>query len=175
MMPWKPLAAALALGAVSLTSTNAFAWFDVCNKTPDKNMYIAYVYYEPSVTTVYTDVCGSYEEVYSPSYFTSWKVSGWWYLTPGQCATTYGGPVTNNTRSYVYADITDGSTLVGANVPITVVNPAFSMDEYYNAVIQGDPVETTGDAFCANPPATWTAYAAEVWQAGYTNFTYTID
>jgi uncharacterized membrane protein len=172
----KLLAAAIALSAISLVPKESFAWFEVCNKKANgADMWVTYMYYEPNMSTVQTDACGSYETLYSPSYFEAWKVTGWWHLTANQCTTVYGGALTN-TRSYVYAQISDGSTLLGANVPEQVVGPAFAIDQYITPHFEGsEPVETSGDAFCANPPNPWTVDAVEIWQAGYSNFTDTID
>jgi uncharacterized membrane protein len=183
-MNWKTLVGALVLGAGSLVPKTSFASFEICNrKTNGADMWVTYAYYEPNVSTVHTDDCSSYETLYSPSYFTAWKNTGWWYLTPNQCATVYS-PAVSNTRAYVYADITDGSTLIGTaqpgqgaptHVPFLVDPNAFAIDQYITPVFQGsDPVETTGDGQCLENDM-WTVSSAEIWQAGNTNWVLNID
>jgi hypothetical protein len=58
---------------------------------------------------------------FPPKYYTAWKNTGWWHLNRNQCATVYG-PALANTWGYVYALISDGSSLTGANVPFKVAN-----------------------------------------------------
>jgi uncharacterized membrane protein len=167
----KKLTALFALGLVSLTASESFAWFEICNtKSDGANMWVTYAYYVPYTDTIYTDACGSYEKLYSPSYFTTWRNTGWWYLTPNQCATVYG-PALSNTWGYVYAYITDGSSLSGADVPFQVVSPAFTLDQYSTPVIQGsDPLQTNGYGYCANPVTPWTVNTLPVFQGSYSNF-----
>jgi uncharacterized membrane protein len=183
-MNWKLSASAMALCAVSLVPKTSFAWFDICNqKTNGADMWVTYAYYEPNVSTVYTDDCSSYETLYSPSYFTAWKNTGWWYLTPTECATVYG-PAIGNTRAYVYADITDGSTLIGIAQPgqgapthptFTLDDNAFSIDQYVTPVLVGsDPVETAGEGDCITNDM-YSVTTAEIWQGSNSNFTLTID
>lgn len=167
----KRLAMIFALAMVAFASRDASAWFEICNtKSNGANMWVTYAYYVPNTETVYTDACGSFQRLYSPSYFVTWRNTGWWYLTPNQCATVYT-PALNNAWGYVYADITDGSTLNNATVPFQVVSPAFSLDQYTTPVYVGsDPVETNGDGLCATPVNPWTVNTLPVNQGSYSNF-----
>jgi uncharacterized membrane protein len=170
----KKLIAALALGGLVLSSRTSFAWFEICNtKSNGADMYVTYAYYEPSTTTIYTDACGSFTRVFSPQYFTAWKNTGWWHLYPNQCATVYG-PALANTWGYVYAQISDGSSLIGANVPFTVANTAFGIDQYVKGPFgscSGECVEQRGFGTCGSPgPAYWTVNTLPVHQDSYQNF-----
>jgi len=179
----KKLTAALAfgasLGACLVMSNNAFAWFQVCNtKSNGASMYVTYAYYQPSTTTIHTDACGSFYGVYSPQYYTAWKNTGWWHLYRNQCATVYG-PALRNTWGYVYAQISDGSTLVGANVPFKVSNAAFGIDQYVNGPFgscNGACLGRQGSGLCSSPaPVYWYTKTLPVYQGGYSNFTLNIN
>ena len=151
-----------------LLSSNAFAWFEICNtKSNGADMYVTYAYYEPSTTTLYTDACGSFTRVFSPRYYTAWKNTGWWHLYPNQCATVYG-PALTNTWGYVYAQISDGSSLVGANVPFTVASTAFGIDQYANGPYgscNGECLGQQGTGSCGSPgPRYWRVNALPIRQ-----------
>ncbi len=174
----KRLAASLTVLSLALVSTNSFAWFQICNDKADSaSMYVTYAYYEPKATTVYTDECGSHETVFSPQYFETWQNTGWWYLTANQCATVYGSAL-SNTWGYVYAQISDGSTLTGANTPFTVSDVAFTLDQYTSGPYGtcNNCVEQQGFGDCGNPqPTYWSVNTLPVNQGSYQNYTLTID
>ncbi|WP_146649749.1 DUF1036 domain-containing protein [Labilithrix luteola] len=176
-MIMKRIAAALTLATIALVSRNSFAWFDICNnKTNGASMYVTYASYVPNTTKVFSDACGSYDGVYSPAYFTAWRNTGWWHLEPNQCARVYG-PALTNTWGYVYAQISDGSTLTGANIPFTVSNVAFSIDQYRAGPFNcgAGCVGVNGAGSCGQPaPNYWTVNALPVNQGSYTNFTFSI-
>ena len=161
---------------LSLVSNNAFAWFKICNnKSNGATMYVTYAYYVPNTSKVYTDACGSYEGVQS-GYYTTWRNRGWWYLTQNQCATVYGSTL-NNSWSYVYAQISDGSHLSGANVSFTVSNVAFTLDQYTNGPYQcGSPcVGVSAIADCSPTPNYWNVNTLGVNTGNYDNFTFSIN
>jgi uncharacterized membrane protein len=170
----KKLTAALALGALVLSSRNSFAWFEICNtKSNGADMYVTYAYYEPNTTTLYTDACGSFSRVFSPQFYTAWKNTGWWHLNQNQCATVYG-PTLANTWGYIYAQISDGSSLTGANVPFTVANTAFGIDQYASGPFgscSGECVGQTGSGDCGSPgPTYWRVNTLPINQDSYQNY-----
>lgn len=174
----KKFTTALALGALVLLSRDALAWFQICNmKSNGAGMYVTYAYYEPRTTRIYTDACGSFYGVYPPQYYTAWKNTGWWHLNQNQCATVYG-PALTNTWSYVYAQISDSSSLVGANVPFKVASTAFGIDQYVNGPFgscNGQCLGVQGYGFCSSPaPTYWTVNTAPIYQGSYRNFTLNI-
>lgn len=175
----RKLTVALAVGVLCLlASQDAFAWFQICNrKANGASMYVTYAYYQPSTTRIYTDACGSFYGVYPPQYYTAWKNTGWWYLTQNQCATVYGAAL-KNTWAYVYAQISDGSTLIGANVPFKVSNLAFGIDQYVNGPFgscNGECIGTRGSGFCSQQPSYWDVDTLPVYQGSYSNFTLNIN
>jgi hypothetical protein len=174
----KTLSVVLAVSALALSSTCASAWFKICNaKSNGADMLVTYAYYEPSITTIYVDACGSFTRVFSPQYYTAWKNTGWWHITKNQCATVYT-PAINNRWAYVYAQISDGSTLVGANQPNQVSNVPLGIDHYIGGPFgscSGECIGQTGSGDCANPaPTYWNVNALPVDQGNYQNFTVTI-
>jgi uncharacterized membrane protein len=170
----KHLAAVLTLGAIGLVSKNSLASFEICNtKSDGATMYVTYAYYEPDATTDYFNACGDYYYTISPAYWTLWRNTGWWYLTPNQCATVYS-PALANTWGYVYAQISDGSTLTGANTPFTVANTAFTLDQYTNG-----PLDCSGfscspqsitDYVCPSGYSTWSVETLPVDQGSSQNY-----
>jgi uncharacterized membrane protein len=174
----KTLGIVLAASTLALSSTGASAWFKVCNaKSNGADMFVTYAYYEPSITTINIDACGSFTRVFSPQYYTAWKNTGWWHITKNQCAMVYT-PAINNRWAYVYAQISDGSTLVGANQPNQVSNVAFGIDQYIGGPFgscSGECIGQTGSGDCGNPaPTYWNVNALPVDQGNYQNFTLTI-
>lgn len=170
----KKLGAALACGTLILLPTYAFAWFEICNtKANGASMYVTYAYYEPNTTTVYTDACGSFSRVFSPQYYTAWKNTGWWHLSQNQCATVYG-PGLSNTWGYVYALISDGSSLVGADTPLTVSNVAFGIDQYVSGPFgqcSGECIGQSGSGDCWSGVTYWNVKALPINQDSFTNYT----
>jgi len=164
----------LAVCALAAFPRPSLAWFEICNTKADgADMYVTYAYYEPSTTTVVSDACGSFSRVFSPQYYTAWRNTGWWHLNRNQCAYVYG-PALANTWGYVYAQISDGSTLTGANVPFTVSNVAFGIDQYVSGPFgscNGECIGQNGSGDCGNPqPSYWTVLTLPVFQASYQNF-----
>jgi uncharacterized membrane protein len=174
----KQFLAALALITLILLSKNAFAWFEICNrKSNGADMYVTYAYYQPSTTRVHTDACGSFYGVFPPRYYTAWKNTGWWHLDQNQCATVYG-PALANTWAYVYAWISDGSSLGGANVPFTVANTAFGIDQYVSGPFgscNGECIGQSGTGFCTPAPTYWRVNTLEINQGNYQNFRLNIN
>jgi uncharacterized membrane protein len=174
----KKITAALALSALVLSSTNSFAWFQICNrKSNGADMYVTYAYYEPNTTTLYTDACGSFSRVFSPQFYKAWKNTGWWHLNQNQCATVYG-PALANTWGYIYAQISDGSSLTGANVPFTVANTAFGIDQYSSGPFgscSGERVGQSGTGDCGSPgPIYWKVNTLPINQGSSQNYTVNI-
>ena len=150
----KKLAAASAFAALLLLSSNAFAWFEICNtKSNGADMYVTYAYYQPSTTTLYTDACGSFTRVFSPRYYTAWKNTGWWHLYPNQCGTVYG-PALTNTWGYVYAQVSDGSLWSARTYP--------SRLRARRLELTNTPTDLTGPAMAS----AWTEWNRELWKPG---------
>src|SRR4051794_16528059 len=175
----KNLTAALALATLALLPKTSYAWFDICNtKSNGANMYVTYAYYQPSTTRITTDACSSFYGVLPPQYYTAWKNTGWWNLAPNQCARVYGSTL-RNTWGYVYAWISDGSSLTGANTPFTVSSAAFGIDQYVNGPYgscNGECIGQTGQGLCSSPaPTYWTVNTLPVYQGNYNNLTLNIN
>jgi uncharacterized membrane protein len=173
------LSAALACSALVLFSSDSYAWFRICNaKANGASMYVTYAYYEPNTTTLYSDACSSYTRVFPPQFYTAWKNTGWWHLNQNECATVYG-PALANTWGYVYAQISDGSTLTGANVPFQVASSAFGMDQYSAGpfgTCSGECIAQQGEGSCGSPgPTYWNVNTFPVSQDSYQNYTFTIQ
>lgn len=168
------ITAALTLGTCLLVSQNAFASFEICNtKGNGASMYVTYAYYQPSTTTIHTDACGSFYGVFPPQYYRAWKNTGWWHLYQNQCATVYG-PALTNRWGYVYAQISDGSTLIGANTPFRVSNYAFGLDQYVSGPFgscSGECLGRSGSGLCSSPgPVYWNVNTLPVDQGSYSSF-----
>jgi len=54
------------------------------------------------------------------------SVAGWWNISPGHCATVFGGSVKYNRFWYFYAQATNGATWSG-NIRSWVSNNAFML------------------------------------------------
>jgi hypothetical protein len=162
---------------------SSFAWFKVCNgKSDGADMWVTYAYYVPHENTVtyfdsvYDCPVSTNENPESGGgcYWSAWKNVGWWYLTPGGCATVYG-PALTNRYSYVYANITDGSKLNNANYSDDVITPAFSLDQrggmnFVNgncAASNNSPNLTCNEDYWVN--------TAEVDTGSFSNYTLTIN
>jgi hypothetical protein len=167
------LPAVLALGALVVLPQKALAWFEICNtKANGADMYVTYAYYEPNTTTVNTDACGSFQRVFSPQYYTAWKNTGWWHLNKNQCATVYSAAL-SNTWGYIYAQISDGSSLTGADIPFTVTNVAFAIDQYIQGPFgscSGECVGQNGTGDCGAGVNYWTVKTLPIHQNSYQNF-----
>jgi hypothetical protein len=167
------------LGAVALASTPAFAWFDICNLRADgADMYVTYAYFEPKTTTLVADSCSGSSSISPPQYYTAWRNTGWWHLNKNQCTRVYG-PAISNRYAYVYAQISDGSSLPNANVPFTVTNAAFGLDQYPNGPFgscSGECVGQSAAGDCASPaPSYYSVNTVQVDQGNYSNFVVTIQ
>ncbi len=180
------LAMALALSALILPKSHASAWFRICNtKANGADMYVTYAYYEPNITTInfeperaeFAGYCTSWSEVYPPTYYTAWRNTGWWHLNQNQCATVYG-PALSNTWGYIYAQISDGTSLTGADVPFTVTNPTFALDQYTAGPFGCKPnascPESNNVYPCAPTPTYWKVNTLPIHQDSYQNFTVNI-
>jgi uncharacterized membrane protein len=182
------LGMALAFSTVIFSMSQASAWFKICNtKSNGADMYVTYAYYEPKTTTlnfrpVNTNAaynpCFSWEQVNPPMYFTTWKNTGWWHLNKNQCARVYG-PALSNTWGYIYAQISDGSSLIGADVPFVVADTAFELDPIpYTSGPFGCTVDsctvTSGGSACHPTTTYWNVNTLPVHQGSYQNFTVNI-
>src|SRR5208337_2091836 len=171
--PMNKLTIALVLSAVVLPTTHASAWFRICNtKANGADMYVTYAYYQPNTTTLNVDACGSFTRIFPPQYYTAWRNTGWWHLNQNQCATVYG-PALSNTWGYIYAQISDGSSLTGANVPFTVANTAFAMDQYSSGPFgscNGECIGQSGTGDCSPSPSYWKVNTLPIHQDSYQNF-----
>jgi|SRR5665213_1681784 len=166
------------LGAVTLASTHAFAWVEICNiKANGADMYVTYAYYEPNTTTLVTDACSSSSSVSPPQYYTAWRNTGWWHLTKNQCARVYT-PAISNRYAYVYAQISDGSSLLNANVPFTVTNAVFGLDQYWNGPFgscSGECVGQSATGDCASPAPSYYSVNTLQLDQGSNNSNLTLD
>ena len=174
MRALKLFTVALAFGALLFSTQHSFAQFEICNtKANGADMYVTYAYYEPNTTTLTTDACGSFTRVFSPQYYTAWKNTGWWHLKQNQCATVYQQPLAN-TWGYVYAQISDGSSLTGANIPFQVASSAFGIDQYSSGPFGScgsECVGQNGTGDCASPAPTYrNVITLPVHQESYTSF-----
>ena len=182
------LGMALALSAVILPTSDASAWFKICNtKANGADMYVTYAYYEPKITTINFEPvnthtpynpCFSWEQVDPPVYFTAWRNTGWWHLNQNQCAKVYG-PALSNTWGYIYAQISDGTSLTGADVPFTVADTAFALDPVqYTAgpfgCNSGSCPATFGGGNCTPTTTYWNVNTLPIHQDSYRNFTVNI-
>ncbi|HKO47494.1 MAG TPA: DUF1036 domain-containing protein [Polyangiaceae bacterium] len=176
----KKLIGMLALAAATLAAPDSHAWFKICNtKTNGAAMWVTYASYIPSTTTIYTDACGSASSVFSPQYYTTWRNRGWWYLTQNQCATVNGAAL-NNRYQYVYAQVSDGSTLIGANsYSFQVASSAFTLDQYTggpHGSCGGECIGSVSYGHCANPqPSYWYVNTLEVDSGNASNYTLSIN
>lgn len=174
--------AGIVCSLVLFYAESSFAWFKVCNgKTNGANMWVTYTYFVPQENSVTyfnsADDCPVSTHAQPESgggcYWSSFKNVGWWYLTPGACATVQGSTLTNR-YSYVYANITDGSSLVNANYSFDVTTPAFSLDQ------QADLNFVNGNCAMSNNSSNLTCHedywrnSVEVDTGSYSNFTFTI-
>jgi uncharacterized membrane protein len=182
------LGMALALSAVIFPTSHASAWFKICNtKANGADMYVTYAYYEPHTTTLnfkpvntHTpyNPCFSWEQVEPPEYFTTWRNTGWWHLNQNQCATVYGPPL-SNTWGYIYAEISDGTSLTGADIPFTVADTAFALDPVqYSAgpfgCNGGSCPASFGGGMCTPTATYWNVNTLPIHQVSYKNFTVNI-
>ena len=164
----------LAFGTLFVLAKTASAGFEICNtKSNGAEMYVTYAYYEPSTTTLTVDACSSFTGVSPPQYFTAWRNTGWWYLKQNQCALVYGPPL-RNTWGHVYAQISDGTSLTGANIPFRVANTAFGIDQYAEGPFgpcDGECVGGNGVGLCGDPvPTYWNVDTLPINQGSYQQF-----
>jgi len=174
MKPLTTLTAALAFGVLLFSTEPSLAQFTICNtKANGADMYVTYAYYEPNTTTLSVDACGNYTSVQPPQYFIAWRNTGWWHLKKNQCATVYQQPL-RNTWGYIYAQISDGSSLVGADTPFQVANTEFAIDQYYSGPFgscSGECVGTSGYGDCGSPaPTYWYVNTLPIHQKSYSSF-----
>jgi hypothetical protein len=170
----KTLTKALAFLALSLIARPSFAWFQICNtKANNAGMWVTYAYYDPNIQTVYTDACSSFSQVFSPQYFNAWKNTGWWHLNANQCATVYA-PALSNTHGYVYALISDGTSLTGANVPFQApFNVGFGYHQYISGpfgTCSGECTGSSGQGLCASDPGYRNVMTLDINQGSSQNF-----
>jgi uncharacterized membrane protein len=174
----KNIVAVFVLGAAAFTAKDSFAWFKICNaKTNGANMWVTYANYVSSEHALvaspmcYDGVTQAHDlaNTYGSCSYSAWRNTGWWYLTPNNCATVDGNSITNS-WSYIYADMTDGTHLNGANVPFQVVNPAFEWDQYSN-LNGSNCVESAGGC---DYSGAWTVETVGVNTGNYSNYTLSI-
>jgi uncharacterized membrane protein len=159
--------------SLAFASTEALAWFKVCNQRPN-GVWVATGHH--LTATEWNGMCGGYAfaEGCGDSHYWIWRAQGWWRIEPGECKVSLGKDL-ENTRSYVYA-MEDDFTPVEFYVPnfggFQITHHKFSWDEVtseYKDPSTTECIMSTWDAFC-NPNFFWADFA-EVWTGDAKNFT----
>ena len=168
MTPFR-LVIGFVVALLACTGQDALAYFKVCNKRAS-TMWVSVGNYQAKVTKILNGCNVAQVANGSSCYYTAWKVTGWWQVSAGQCATVLGGALTNR-WVYVRAQFADGNVLQG-NVTFNVQNPAFSWDEQATLKGSGCVVGTGIADGCSVQPYAAGFYGVDT--GSFTDFTFNI-